>query len=56
MKISKEYVIKAREAIIKNENTEAISYLKKGNGFLISLLQLAAGKLRTVKDFEIVQQ
>ena len=56
LKISREYVNKAREAIIKNENKEAVSYLKKGNGFLISLLQLAAGKLQNVKDFEIVQQ
>lgn len=56
LKISREYVIKAREAIIKNENKEAVSYLKKGNGFLISLLQLAAGKLKNIKDFEIVQQ
>ena len=56
LKISREYVKKAREAIIKNENKEAVSYLKKGNVFLISLLQLAAGKLRNIKDFEIVQQ
>ena len=56
LKISREYVKKAREAIIKNENKEAVSSLKKGNGFLISLLQLAAGKLKNIKDFEIVQQ
>ena len=56
LKISREYVNKAREAIIKNESKDAVSFLKKGNGFLVSLLQLAAGKLTTVKDYEIVQQ
>ncbi|MHA1669247.1 MAG: hypothetical protein ACTSV5_01585 [Promethearchaeota archaeon] len=56
LKISREYVNKAREAIVKNESKDAVSFLKKGNGFLVSLLQLAAGKLTTVKDYEIVQQ
>jgi len=56
LKISREYVNKAREAIIKNESKDAVSFLKKGNGFLVSLLQMAAGKLTTVKDYEIVQQ
>jgi tetratricopeptide (TPR) repeat protein len=56
LKISREYVKKAREAIIKNDSKMAATFLKKGNGFLISLLQLAAGQLHKAKHYEIVQQ
>jgi hypothetical protein len=56
LKISREYVNRAREAIIKNESKSAVGFLKKGNGFLISLLQLASGQLNNRKDYEIVEQ
>ncbi|MBN1803268.1 MAG: hypothetical protein JW891_17285 [Candidatus Lokiarchaeota archaeon] len=56
LKISREYVIKAREAIIKNDSVNAVKLLKKGNGFLVSLLQLASGQLKSVKNYDIIQQ
>jgi hypothetical protein len=56
LKISREYVKRAREAIVKNESKEAVKFLKKGNGFLVSLLQLAAGQLENIRDYEIVEQ
>ena len=56
LKISREYVIRAREAIIKSETKDAVKYLKTGNGFLVSLLQVAAGQLSNIKDYEIVEQ
>ena len=56
LKISREYIKRAREAIIKNESKEAVKFLKKGNGFLVSLLQLASGQLERFKDYEIVEQ
>jgi tetratricopeptide (TPR) repeat protein len=56
LKISREYVIRARKAIIKSETKKSIKFLKKGNGFLVSLLQVAAGQLTNLKDYEIVQQ
>ncbi len=56
LKISREYVIRAREAIIKSETKEAVTFLKKGNGFLSSLLQVASGQLKNVKDYEIIEQ
>ncbi|KKK63844.1 hypothetical protein LCGC14_2990190, partial [marine sediment metagenome] len=49
LKISREYVTRAREAIIKSETKEAVKFLKKGNGFLTSLLQVAAGQLSKIK-------
>lgn len=56
LKISREYVIRAREAIIKSDTKNAIKYLKTGNGFLVSLLQVASGQLNNIKDYEIVEQ
>jgi len=56
LRISREYVIRAREAIIKSESKEAIKYLKKGNQFLISLLQVASGELVKINDYEVVEQ
>ncbi|TFF88647.1 MAG: hypothetical protein EU550_00895 [Promethearchaeota archaeon] len=56
LKIAREYVVKAREAIVKNDSKKAVSFLKKGNGFLVSLLQLGAGQLNNRKDYEIVEQ
>ncbi|MFX1455328.1 MAG: hypothetical protein ACFFDB_08110 [Promethearchaeota archaeon] len=56
LRISREYVNRAREAIIKSESKDAIKYLKKGNQFLISLLQVASGELTKIKDYEIVEQ
>ncbi|MHA1641577.1 MAG: tetratricopeptide repeat protein [Promethearchaeota archaeon] len=56
LKISREYVKKSREAIVKNDPKNAAIYLKKGNGFLVSLLQLAAGQLKNKRDYEIVEQ
>ncbi len=56
LKISREYVIRARKAIIRSESKEAVKFLKRGNGFLVSLLQVAAGQLTNVKDYEIVEQ
>ncbi|UCD01515.1 MAG: hypothetical protein JSV23_00365 [Promethearchaeota archaeon] len=56
LKISREYVIRARKAIIKSESKEAVKFLKRGNGFLVSLLQVASGQLTNVKDYEIVEQ
>ncbi|MFX1488080.1 MAG: hypothetical protein ACFFBI_02965 [Promethearchaeota archaeon] len=56
LKISREYVNKARKAIIKGEAKEAVKLLKRGNEFLISLLQVASGQLTKIKDYEIVQQ
>ncbi len=55
LRISREYVKSARDAIIKNDSKKAVQYLKKGNGFLISLLQIASGRLTIVKDYEIVE-
>jgi rRNA maturation endonuclease Nob1 len=56
LKISREYVKKSRNAIVHNESKDAVKFLKKGNGFLVSLLQLASGKIQSVKDYEIVEQ
>jgi len=56
LKISREYVKRAREAIVKNESKGAAKFLKKGNGFLVSLLQLAAGQIVDLKNYEVVQQ
>ncbi len=56
LKISREYIVRAREAIVKNDSKSAVSFLKKGNGFLISLLQIASGTLKKIEDYEIVQQ
>ena len=56
LKISREYIIRAREAIIKSETKDAIKFLKTGNGFLVSLLQVASGQLTNLKDYEIVEQ
>ncbi|MFX1411874.1 MAG: hypothetical protein ACFFA6_16125 [Promethearchaeota archaeon] len=56
LKISREYIIRAREAIVKNAPKDAVKFLKKGNGFLISLLQLAAGQLGKRTDYEVVEQ
>jgi len=56
LKISREYVIRARKAIIKSETKTAIKFLKTGNGFLVSLLQVASGQLTNMKDYEIVEQ
>ncbi|MFW9821348.1 MAG: hypothetical protein ACFFE4_00340 [Candidatus Thorarchaeota archaeon] len=56
LRISREYVTRAREAIIKSESKDAIKYLKKGNQFLIALLQVASGELTKIKDYEIVEQ
>ena len=33
LKISREYIVRAREAIVKNDSKSAVSFLKKGNGF-----------------------
>ncbi len=56
LKISREYIIRAREAIIKSIPKDAVKFLKKGNGFLVSLLQVASGQLTSVKDYDIVEQ
>ncbi|TFF97696.1 MAG: hypothetical protein EU547_03590 [Promethearchaeota archaeon] len=56
LKISREYVKKSRKAIVEKESKDAVKFLKKGNGFLVSLLQLASGKIQSVKDYEIVEQ
>ncbi|GAG33935.1 unnamed protein product, partial [marine sediment metagenome] len=56
LRISREYVIRAREAIEKSKSKEAIKYLKKGNQFLTSLLQLASGELAKIKEYEIIEQ
>ncbi|MFX1354402.1 MAG: hypothetical protein ACFFGP_10605, partial [Promethearchaeota archaeon] len=55
LKISREYLKRTREAIVRNESNDAAKFLKKGNGFLISLLQLASGKLSKLKDYEIIE-
>ncbi|TXT58479.1 MAG: hypothetical protein BAJALOKI2v1_360025 [Promethearchaeota archaeon] len=56
LKIAREYLNRSRGAIIKNDSTEAVKFLKKGNGFLISLLQIGAGQLKTKKEYEIVEK
>ncbi|MFX1570827.1 MAG: tetratricopeptide repeat protein [Promethearchaeota archaeon] len=56
LKISREYVIRAREAIVKSNPKDAVKFLKTGNGFLVSLLQVASGQLSNLKDYEIVEQ
>ena len=56
LKISREYVKQARKAIEKHDSKDAVKFLKKGNGFLISLLQIASGQLTGLKDYEIVEQ
>ncbi|MFW9998476.1 MAG: tetratricopeptide repeat protein [Candidatus Hodarchaeota archaeon] len=56
LKISREYVKRAREAIIKSIPKDAVKFLKTGNGFLVSLLQVASGQLTNIKDYEIVEQ
>lgn len=55
LKISREYVTRARDAIVKNESVDAVKLLKKGNGFLISLFQVASGQLTVRKDYDLVQ-
>jgi predicted nucleic acid-binding protein len=56
LKISREYVIRARKAIVKSEAKDAVKFLKTGNGFLVSLLQVASGQLTNNKDYDIVEQ
>ncbi len=56
LKISREYVKQARKAIVKHDSKDAVKFLKKGNGFLISLLQIALGQLKNLKDYEIIEQ
>jgi len=56
LKISREYMNRARDAIVKSESKEAVKHLKKGNQFLISLLQVASGQLTKTKDYEVIQQ
>ena len=56
LKISREYMNRARDAILKSESKEAVKHLKKGNRFLISLLQVALGQLTKTKDYEVVEQ
>ncbi|NVM18037.1 MAG: tetratricopeptide repeat protein [Candidatus Lokiarchaeota archaeon] len=56
LKISREYLIQARKAIEKHDSKNAVKYLKKGNGFLISLLQIASGQLTNLKNYEIVEK
>ncbi|MBD3193944.1 MAG: hypothetical protein GF317_02740 [Candidatus Lokiarchaeota archaeon] len=56
LKISREYVQRSREAIVRNDSKSAVKFLKKGNGFLVSLLQLALGQLEKIKDYELVEQ
>ena len=56
LKISREYVNRSRDAIIKNDSKQAVGLLKKGNGFLISLLQVASGQLTNRRDYEIIEQ
>ncbi len=56
LKISREYVIRAREAIVKSNSKDAVKFLKTGNGFLVSLLQVASGQLTNIKDYEVVEQ
>jgi hypothetical protein len=56
LKIAREYLNRSREAIVKNDSTEAVKYLKKGNGFLISLLQIGAGQLKQKKHYEIIEK
>ncbi len=55
LKISREYMKGARDAIVNNKSIEAVKLLKKGNGFLVSLLQMALGQLKVKKDYELVQ-
>ncbi|MFX1327300.1 MAG: tetratricopeptide repeat protein [Promethearchaeota archaeon] len=56
LKIAREYIVRAREAIIKSEQKDAVKHLKTGNGFLVSLLQVASGQLTNLKDYNIVEQ
>ncbi|MFX1279782.1 MAG: hypothetical protein ACFFA3_10225 [Promethearchaeota archaeon] len=56
LKISREYVNRSRDAIVRSESKEAVKLLKKGNEFLISLLQVASGQLTKIKDYEVVEQ
>ena len=56
LKISREYVKQARKAIEKHDSKNAVKDLKKGNGFLVSLLQIASGQLTDLNDYEIVEQ
>jgi hypothetical protein len=56
LKISREYMNRARDAIVKSELKEAVKHLKKGNRFLISLLQVALGQLTKTKDYEVIEQ
>ena len=56
LKISREYMNRAKDAIVKSESKEAVKHLKKGNRFLISLLQVASGQLTKTKDYEVVEQ
>ena len=56
LKISREYMNRARDAIVKSESKEAVKHLKKGNRFLISLLQVASGQLEKKKDYEVIEQ
>ncbi|MFX1324637.1 MAG: tetratricopeptide repeat protein [Promethearchaeota archaeon] len=56
LKISREYMNRARDAIVKSESKQAVKHLKMGNRFLISLLQVASGELTKIKDYEVIEQ
>ncbi|MFW9782495.1 MAG: hypothetical protein ACFFFB_09460 [Candidatus Heimdallarchaeota archaeon] len=56
LKISREYMNRARDAIVKSEAKQAVKHLKMGNRFLISLLQVASGELTKIKDYEVIEQ
>ncbi|MFO8018487.1 MAG: hypothetical protein R6U96_07615 [Promethearchaeia archaeon] len=55
LKISREYLKRAKDAIIKSQTKDSIRFLKKGNGFLVSLLQICSGQLGNQKDYEIME-
>ncbi len=56
LKISREYLKRTRDSIVKNDSKNAVKFLKTGNAFLISLLQLALGQLHKIADYEIIEQ
>ncbi len=55
LRISRDYLIHAKNALIDDNVKDSVRYLKRGSSFLTSLLQLAHGKV-TGKNYDILEQ
>lgn len=55
LRISRDYLTHAKNALIGDNIKDSVKYLKRGSSFLTSLLQLAHGKT-CGKDYDILEQ